>query len=178
MVKFVPLAFLAGLVTAAVVAAPKPVKEGLVSHDAAGKAYVVQSIPELEGSPRIMARLRINYVVAGLQGETYSVELWLGRTGDDRIERYHFDTQQVTIPGEKGGKLTEAKGRFDRRYHDRELLRDSKGRRLPQDKAGEYSLLWVERGKSWDCRLVVKKDGKVLSDTGYFRAVLDPVIEL
>jgi len=176
--KFVPLVLLAGLVTAAVVAAPNPPKEGLVSHDAAGKAYVVQSIPALNGGPWITARLRVNYLLAGLPGETYTVELWLGRTGDDRIERYHFDTQQVTIPGEKGGKLVERKGSFDRRSYDRDPNPDERRPRPAQEKPGDYSLLWVERGKSWDCRLVVKKNGTVLSDTGYFRAVLDPVIEL
>lgn len=52
---------------------------------------------------------------------------------------------------------------------------------FPQGQAStaslEYSLFGVALGKSWDCRLVVKKDGKVVSDTGYFRAVLDPVVE-
>jgi len=69
-------------------------------------------------------------------------------------------------------------GRFDRWYHDRDPKRDDAAHRRVPTKPGEYSLFGVELGKSWDCRLVVKKDGKVVSDTGYFRAVLDPVIEL
>ncbi len=36
MIKFIPLTLLAGLVAATVLAAPKPTKEGLVTHEAAG----------------------------------------------------------------------------------------------------------------------------------------------
>jgi hypothetical protein len=181
MVKYVPLLLMAGLETATLVAAPRPVREGLVSHEAAGKACVVQSIPAVSGGPWITARLRVNYVIAGVPGETYAVELWLGRTGDDRFPRLHFDTREVTIPGDNGGKLAEAKERFDRRYHDRDPKvgePDPRPQRWEDRKPGQHSLFWVERGKSWDCRLVVKKNGKVLSDTGYFRAVLDPVVEV
>jgi hypothetical protein len=173
MVKFIPLVLLTTLLTAGVVAAPKPAKEGLVSHNAAGKAYVVDALPDINGGPWITARLRIDYVVAGQPGETYVVELWLGRTGWTKEDPCHFDTQKVTIPGDKGGKLTEVKEKFDRRYHDRP--RPVHGN---PPKPGEASLFGVERGKSWDCRLVVKRDGRVVSDTGYFRAVLDPVIEI
>ena len=104
--------------------------------------------------------------------------MWLGRTGDDRFPRIHFDTHEVVVPGQKGGNLTEVNGKFDRQYHDREPGLDFKGPRPTPQKPGEYSLFWVERGKGWDCRLVIKKGGKVLSDTGYFRAVLDPSVDI
>jgi len=176
-VKYIPLLLLANSVTVVGVAAPRQVREGLVSHDAAGKSYVISSHPAVAGGPFITARLRVNYVIAGLPGEIYSVELWLGRTGDDRLERYHFDTQEIAVPGEKGGKLKEVTGRFNRSYHDRDSKRSDKRQRFVA-KPGNYNLLPIGRSKSWDCRLVIKKDGKVISDTGYFQAELDPVIEI
>src|SRR5689334_19028493 len=153
MVKHIPLLLLAGVVMTAIVAAPKPLKEGLVSRDAAGKPFVVASLPGICGGPHISARLKVRYVIAGQPAEKYTVELWLGRTGSAEGP-YHFDTQVVAILADKGGKLIEAKGRFDRRYGDRD---DSRLRFPPgvEPRPGEKSLFWVERGKSWDCRLVV-----------------------
>jgi hypothetical protein len=183
MVKFVPLALLAGMATAAVVAAPKtPAKEGLVSHEAAGKAYVVRKLPDRNGEWWITANLKVRYVVAGLPGETYTVELWLGLPDElvarDRV-RAHFDTQEVTIPGE-GTKLTEVKGLFDRRGYDRppEGTKDRPPPPWFELKPGTYTLVGPGGlGKAWECRLVVKKKGKTLSDTGFFRVVLPPVVD-
>ena len=177
--KCVPLLLLTGVAGAAVVAAPgKPLREGLVSHEAAGKGYVVESIPALTGGPWMTARLRVTYVIAGVPGEAYTVELWLGRTGCDREAPYQFDTQDVVVPGELGGRLTEARGRFDRRYHDRDPDFDDSSRRPRPIRPGEFSLPRVEPGENWDYRLVVKKNGKVVSDTRYFKAVLSPIVEV
>ncbi|MBO0697009.1 MAG: hypothetical protein J2P46_01315 [Zavarzinella sp.] len=177
--KCVPILLLTGMAGAVVVAAPgKPPREGLASHEAVGKACVVESIPALDGGPWITARLRVTYAIAGLPGEAYTVELWLGRAGCDREARYHFDTQEVVVPGEPGGRLTVANGKFDRRYHDRDPDFDDSSRRPRPIRPGEFSLPRVELGESWDYRLVVKKNGKVVSDTGYFKAVLTPVVEL
>jgi len=181
--KFVPLVLLAGLVTAVIVAAPNPPKEGLVSHDAAGKAYVVRTLPDRNAEWLIATGLKVRYVIAGLPGEVYTVELWLGLPDElverDRV-RAHFDTQEVTIPG-RGTKLAEVRGLFDRRSQDRppEGTKDSPPPPWFELKPGTYTLVGPGGlGKAWECRLVVKKDGKVLSDTGYFRAVLSPVVEL
>jgi hypothetical protein len=105
MVKFIPLVLLAGMGTV-VIAAPRPVREGLVSHDAAGKASVWSSHPALNGGPHIIATLRVNYVIGGRPGDKFVVELWLGRTGWTE-DPYHVDTQEVTVPGENGGNPTE-----------------------------------------------------------------------
>jgi hypothetical protein len=182
MIKFIPLFLLAALVTAAVVAAPKPLKEGLVSHDAAGKAYVVRIRPDAKSEWWITTGLKVRYVIAGVPGETYTVELWLGLPNEPVESQRgpgHFDTQEVTVPME-GTKLTEVKGLFDRRHYDR-TEEDPKDRPAPpwfQLKAGTYSLPPVKLGKAWECRLVVKKKGKIVSDTGYIRVVRPPVIEL
>jgi hypothetical protein len=183
MVKFILLVLLAGLVTVAVVAAPKPVKEGLLSHDAVGKAYVVRKFPDRNGEWWISTGLKVPYTIAGQPGEKYTVELWLGLP-DLAIERYrgpaHFDTQEVTVPG-KGDRLTEVKGAFDRRHYDRPPEEGPKGGTPPpwyELKPGSYSLVGPRMGGSWQCRLVVKKNGKNVSDTGYFRVVLPPVIDL
>lgn len=183
MIKLLPLLFLAGAVTAVVIAAPKPVKEGLVSHEAIGKAYVVRTLPEQRGPDWwITASLNVRYVVAGQPGETYTIQLWL-RLPDEPIERYrgpaHFDTQEVTVPG-KGDRLTQVKGAFDRRYQDR----PPEGIKSPpppwfEMKPGTCSLVGPRAlGGVWECRLVVKRNGKVVSDTGYERVVLPPVVEL
>jgi len=183
MVKFVPLLVLGALATAVVVAAPKPVKEGLVSHEAVGKAYVVRKLPDRNGEWWITANLKVRYVIAGQPGETYTVELWLG-VPDWPVEsqrvRAHFDTQEVTVPG-KGDRLTEVKGVFDRRHYDRKE-ENPKGGVSPQWyelKPGTYSLVPPGRlGAAWECRLVVKKSGKTVSDTGYFRVTLPALVEL
>lgn len=183
-VKYIPLALLVGLATAVVVAAPKPVKEGLLSHDAAGKAYVIQTLPhQKEIEWWITAGLKVRYTVAGLPGETYTVELWLGLP-DEPVEsqrvRAHFDTQEVTVPGE-GGRLTEVNGVFDRRYFDRppEEAKDGIFPPWHKLKPGTYGLVGPRGvGGAWECRLVVKTKGKVVSDTGYFRVVLPPVVEI
>ncbi len=182
MIRLIPLISLVGLVSAGVVAAPKPVKEGLASHEAAGKAYVVRTLPEAHGEGFVTARLKIPYVITGLPGETYTVELWLGLP-DEPVERYrgpaHFDTQDIKVSGEKG-KLTEAKGVFDRWYQDRPPA----GIKAPpppwfEMKPGTCSLVGPRGlGGVWECRLVVKKNGKMVSDTGYFRVVLPPVLEI
>ncbi len=182
MVKYIQLVIPACLLVATVVAAPKPAKEGLVSHEAAGKAYVVRTLPGRNGEGFITASLKIRYVIAGLPGETYTVELWLGLP-DEPVARYrgpaHFDTQEVTVPA--GGRLTEVKGLFDRRYRDRVDKDPKDGPALPwyELKPGTYSLVGPGgAGKTWECRLVVKKGGKVVSDTGYFRVIRPPVLEL
>lgn len=183
MVKFIPLLFLSVLVTVAVVAAPKPVKEGLASHEAAGKAFVVRTLPSTK-NPQwwITTGLKVRYVIAGQPGETYTVELWLSLP-DEPVERYrgpaHFDTQEVTVPGE-GTRLTEIKGMFDRRSQDR----PPQGIKAPappwfEMRPGTCCLVGPRQlGGAWECRLVVKKKGKIVSDTGYFRVVLPPVVEL
>jgi hypothetical protein len=177
--KCVPLYLVTGIACAAVVAAPgRPPREGLVSHDVAGKAYVVESIPALDGGPWITARLRVTYAIAGLPGEPYTVELWLGRTGCDGEAPYHFDTQEVVVPGKPGSHLTEARGKFDRRYYDRDPDFEDSSRRPRPIRPGAFSLPRVELGAGWDYRLIVKRNGKVVSDTGYRRAVLSPVIEV
>jgi hypothetical protein len=185
MAKFIPLLLLVTMVTSVLlVAAPKAiVKEGLVSHEATGKAYVVRSLPYNNGEGFITAGLKVRYVVAGLPGDTYTVELWLGlpeaRLESDRA-RAHFDTQEVTVPGEDG-KLTEIKGIFDRCYQDRPPDCVSGFPPPPwfKLKPGTYSLVGPGKlGAAWDCRLVVKKQGKVLTDTGYFRVILPPVVDL
>ena len=183
MVKFFPLTVLAGLAAVAVVAAPNPPKEGLVSHEATGKAYVVRKFPDRNGEWWITTGLKVRYTVAGEPGETYTVELWLGLP-DELIERdrvrAQFDTQDVTVP-RMGDRLAEVKGLFDRRYYDRPDDDPKDGPAPPwfQLKPGTYSLVGPGAlGKAWECRLVVKKKGKVLSDTGYFRVVLPPVIDL
>jgi len=183
MSRFIPLTLLAGLVTAAVVAAPNPPKEGLVSHEAAGKAYVVRTLPEQRGPDWwISVGLKVRFVVAGIPGETYTVELWLGLP-DEPVERYrgpaHFDTQEVKVPGE-GTKLMEVKGLFNRRAQDRPPV----GIKAPappwfEMKPSTCSLVGPRHlGGAWECRLVVKKKGKTVSDTGYFRVVLPAVIDL
>jgi hypothetical protein len=184
-VTFIPLLLLTGLLTAAVVAAPKPVKEGLVSHEAAGRAFVVRKLPDQKngGEWWITTGLKVRYVVAGEPGETYTVELWL-RLPDEAVEAQrgpgHFDTQELTLPGE-GTRLTEAKGSFDRRSQDRPPDDDVNGFPAPpwfKLKPGTYGLVGPALGKAWECRLVMKKRGKVVSDTGYFRIILPPVVEL
>jgi len=176
--KCVPFLLLTGMAGAVVAAPGKPLREGLVSTEAAGKAYVVESIPALNGGPWITARLRVTYVIAGLPGEVYTVELWLGRTGCDSESAYHFDSQEVVVPGEPGGHLTEAKGKFHRRYHDRDPDFEDSSRRPRPIKPGEFSLPRVEFGEGWNYRLVVKKNGKVVSDSGYFKVVLSPIVEV
>jgi hypothetical protein len=184
MVKFIPLGLLTGLMTATVLAAPKPLKEGLVSHEATGKAYVVRTSPNHKQIEWwITASLKVHYVIAGLPGETYTVELWLGLPDEpvaSQRVRAHFDTQELTVP--KGvGQLTEVKGVFSRRRCDRRD-EDLKDRPVPpwfELKPGTYSLVGPGKmGTAWECRLVVKKNGKAVSDTGYFRVVLPPVLEL
>jgi hypothetical protein len=177
--KRVPLLLLTVTAGAALVAAPaKPPHEGLAAHQAAGKAYVVESIPALDGGPWMTARLRVAYVLAGLPGEAYTVELWLGRAGCDDEPPYHFDTQEVVVPGEPGGRPTVVRGKFDRRYYDRDPDFDDTSPRPRRIEPGQFSLIRVEFGGSWDCRLVVRKNGKVVSDTGYFPVVLPPVVEV
>ena len=184
MVRLIPLTLLATLVTAAVVAAPKPTKEGLVSHEAVGKAYVVHKFPDRNGEWWITANLKVRYAIAGVPGETYTVELWIGLPDElvaSQRVRAHFDTQEVKIPNE-GSKLTEVKGMFDRRYYDRPP-EDSKDITPPPPwfklEPGTYTLVGPGGlGKTWECRLVVKNKGKTLSDTGYFRVILPPVLEL
>jgi len=176
--KRVPLLLLTGVTGAVLVAAPaKPLPEGLASHETAGRAYVVECIPALDGGPWITGRLRVTYVIAGLPGDAYTVELWLGGEGCDCGPPYHFDTQEVVVPGEKGGRPTVATGKFDRRYYDRDPDFDDSSRRPRPIRPGEFSLPRVELGASWNYRLVVKRNGKVISDTGYLRAVLSPVID-
>jgi hypothetical protein len=185
MLKFIPLVLLAGLVTTSVVSAPKPVKEGLVAHEAAGKAYVVRTRPDTKQEWWVTANLKVRYAIAGMPGETYTVELWL-RLPDEPVESQrgpgHFDTQTATVPGEVA-RLTEVEGLFDRRHYDRreEDLEELKKRPTPswfQLKPGTYCLPPVILGKAWECRLVVKKKGKILTDTGYFRVVRPAIIEL
>lgn len=176
--KCVPI-LLTGMAGAVLLAAPgKPLPEGLASQEAAGQAYVVESVPALDGGPRITARLRVTYVVAGLPGETYTVELWLGRAGCDCGPPYHFDTQEVVVPGEPGGRPAVAKGTFDRRYHDRDPESDDGSRRPRPIRPGEFNLPRVELGGSWDYRLVVRRKGKVVSDTGYRKVALNPVLDV
>jgi hypothetical protein len=175
--KRVLLLLLTVTASAVLVAAPaRPPHEGLAAHEAAGQAYVVESIPALDGGPWITGRLSVTYVIAGLPGEAYTVELWLGRAGCESEPPHHFDTQEVVVPGEPGGRPTVAKGKFDRRYYDRDPDVADTNPRPRRIQPGAFSLIRVELGGSWDCRLVVRKNGKVVSDTGYFRVVLVPVV--
>src|SRR5262245_3612956 len=127
--KCVPFLLLTGMAGAVVAAPGKPLREGLVSTEAAGKAYVVESIPALNGGPWITARLRVTYVIAGLPGEVYTVELWLGRTGCDSESAYHFASHAAAVTGEPGTHLPEAKRQLPRRYHVRAADRGDRSQR-------------------------------------------------
>jgi hypothetical protein len=183
MAKYVPLLSLAVLVSTVVVAAPKPpVKEGLVSHEATGKAYVVRTLPDRKNPEWWKTTsLKVRYILTGLPGETYTVELWIGLP-DEPVKSQrgpgHFDTQEVTVPG-AGTKLIEVKGVFDRRSQDGPDVK-SKDVLPPwfEMKPGTCSLVGPGLGGAWECRLVVKRKGKTLTDTGYFQVVLPPVVEV
>jgi hypothetical protein len=168
-----PMAFL--LLASAIVAAPgKLPREGLASYSGIGKLIVVKKLDELHpGENFVVDRLAIDYAVAGTPGATYTVELWLGRTG--WVEPpYHFDTQTVTVPAD----AKEAKGRFGRRVCDRPpTYKAPYGSRFAE-KPGEYALFSARPGPGWDCRLVIKRNGKVLTDTGYFPVVRKLLVEI
>ena len=53
---------------------------------------------------------------------------------------------------------------------------DDESRQPRPIRPGEFSMPRVEPGENWNYRLVLKKNGKVVSDTGYFKAVLSPII--
>jgi predicted DNA-binding WGR domain protein len=171
--KYLPLLLLAS----AVVAAPRQPKEGLVSHSEESELYFDWAQIDGKGQPRVGARLQVRYTLVGQPGDKLAVEWWLGRTGDTGDEAseyspYHFDDQEVTIP-EGAGKLVEAKGKFDRRGWDRQdYWKKAKGPLPRPFPPGKISLFAPKVGGTWDCRLVVKKDGKVLTDTGYYRVRL------
>jgi hypothetical protein len=168
MFKYVPLLLLAGLAVAA--PASKPTREGLTEHNGTGKLFVKKGHP-YQGPDHVWvsARLRVDYRVAGVAGDTFTVDLWLIQTGA-WWEPYLFDTQTVTIPGKEGGKLTEVKGRFDRQYYDRPETA------IPEP--GKISLPGLLKYPGFSCRLVVRKNGKVLGDTGYFKVPVPRTIEV
>src|SRR5436189_146395 len=108
------------LLSGLAVAAPnKPSKEGLLSHEEAGKRYVIIRPKSMGGAPGMSARLVLKYVVAGRPAETYAVELWM-RPADGGYDLYHFDTQEVTVSAGEG--LQKVKGKFDRTIGDRDHL--------------------------------------------------------
>jgi hypothetical protein len=150
---------------------PTRPKEGLSKVDALGKGARPN---ERRSDPEFMPTLKVWYVVRGVPGETYTVELWLGRTDFPELKPFHFDTQEVTIPTGQATGFVEVSGMFDRRVHDRDR---PPGQHLRSEdyKPGQWSLLAPLPSWSWDCRLVVKRRGKVLSDTDYFRVPAPPI---
>jgi hypothetical protein len=169
MFKYLPMLLLTTAVVTVIVAAPNRPKEGLVGHSGWG------TLPDVDRKD-YMPQLQVRYTIAGRPGETYTVELWLGRTNwrEDRPP-YHFDTQEITVPAGGSGRLVEVKGMFDRRCFDRypgpEPMPVPQGYPAP-------GLFTAEPTGSWDCRLGVKHRGKVLSDTGYFQVVAEPPIKV